>query len=342
MPDVAIHGSITGEAIKKSYQKSMSQAYGGRADAEKFMIVFFDGFPSNQTALTAAANGLNKNGVKRIVLNLQDPRRIVEPNDIQKTNFKLAANPSSDAYSGSAADNGFIEETVKKLISGFDDLCPKPPAPAPEKKKCDLADIVFIVDVSASTRTAEWANAMHVVDYVSSNAFGHFGNETQIGLLSYARATHGNFALKAGNSKAAVTDLVAKSSVEYLGRSTATSNALKYARDVSFSAAHSRRNSTAKMIVLLYDGVSRSAYWVKQESEKNVDAGIESIVVGVPGHSMSERSQTEYQAISNNNNDLKILVSSWQGVATKVSAALQKICAKGSGSAGAGVPGTKK
>ncbi|XP_078584665.1 IgGFc-binding protein-like [Branchiostoma floridae x Branchiostoma japonicum] len=150
------------------------------------------------------------------------------------------------------------------------------PAAAPTAA-CEMqADIVFVVDGSASIP----ANEFEKVKTFLNNVVGHFDispTATQVGVVQYSTSPQQEFALNAHSSLVSLQQAI--SNIAVISRGTSTGSALTFARDQALTAANGARPGVPKIVVVVTDG--RSGDDVILPSENLHNDGVITFAIGV-------------------------------------------------------------
>ncbi|XP_060600216.1 uncharacterized protein LOC132753729 isoform X4 [Ruditapes philippinarum] len=148
------------------------------------------------------------------------------------------------------------------------------------------ADIVFILDASGSVGATNF-NKMLVFVNKLVDGFPVGPTETHIGLITFDSKTYLQFHLNKFTSKADIKRAV--TATKYTSGTTHTGDAIKYARQTSFSVQNGMRPNAAKIAIIVTDGQSNSAAATSSEAALLRKAGITVFSIGVgSGAKLSE------------------------------------------------------
>ncbi|WAR12942.1 CO6A6-like protein, partial [Mya arenaria] len=140
------------------------------------------------------------------------------------------------------------------------------------------ADIVFILDASGSVGASNFQKMLGFVNTLV-DGFPIGPTQTHIGLLTFDTKVYNQFHLNKYNDKTAIKNAV--TSTQYTSGTTHTAEAIKYARETSFSAANGMRANVAKVAIIVTDGKSNNAAATASEAASLRAHGITVFAVGV-------------------------------------------------------------
>ncbi|XP_052786251.1 cartilage matrix protein-like [Mya arenaria] len=140
------------------------------------------------------------------------------------------------------------------------------------------ADIVFILDASGSVGASNFQKMLGFVNTLV-DGFPIGPTQTHIGLLTFDTKFYNQFHLNKYNDKTAIKNAV--TSTQYTSGTTHTAEAIKYARETSFSTANGMRANVAKVAIIVTDGKSNNAAATASEAASLRAHGITVFAVGV-------------------------------------------------------------
>ncbi|XP_021364449.1 uncharacterized protein LOC110457477 [Mizuhopecten yessoensis] len=186
------------------------------------------------------------------------------------------------------------------------------------------ADIVFILDSSGSVGTANFQKMLQFVR-TTAQGFDIGPNGVEVSVITFSDKPHLEFHLNKYHDKNSVLNAI--SNVHYITGGTNTADALKYARETSFTAANGVRPNSAKIAIVITDGKSNSAGATANEANLLRNDGVTVFSVGVGAgpktselNSMATDPDNQHVFVVNNFDALTQIKSTLQQKACEVKA----------------------
>lgn len=145
---------------------------------------------------------------------------------------------------------------------------------------CDnkVADIVFLLDTSASIREEDFDKQVVFVEHiVNTLPVGETGVHVAVSTFGSDVATH--FYLNSHYNKNNLLDAIGR--IRYRGGKTDTGRAIKHARKVLYSEKHGGRNGVEQVLIVITDGYSTDFNDTLMEASMCRSLGIKLISIGV-------------------------------------------------------------
>ncbi|KAH3775135.1 hypothetical protein DPMN_176532, partial [Dreissena polymorpha] len=140
------------------------------------------------------------------------------------------------------------------------------------------ADIVFILDASGSVGAPSFNKMLQFVNKMI-DGFPIGAADTHIGVVTFDTKVYNQFHLNKFTDKAAIQAAV--TAITYTGQTTHTDEAIKYARETSFSAANGMRGNAAKIAIIVTDGQSNNPAATASEAALLRQQGVTVFAIGV-------------------------------------------------------------
>ncbi|XP_033755763.1 cartilage matrix protein-like [Pecten maximus] len=196
---------------------------------------------------------------------------------------------------------------------------PTPTTPSPG---CGVvpADIVFILDSSGSVGSANYQKMLQFVQNMVQG-FTIGPNETEIAVVTFSNKPKLEFHLNKYHDKQSIVNAI--SNIGYVAGGTNTADALKYARETSFTTANGKRPNAAQIAIVITDGMSNSAGATATEAAQLRGDGITVFSVGVG----SGPKTTELNAMATDPDNQHVFVVNNFDALTQIKGTLaQKAC----------------
>ncbi|XP_062581120.1 collagen alpha-4(VI) chain-like [Saccostrea cucullata] len=253
--------TYTDKALSYAETTSFLPQNGGRADAEKIVIVLTDGQSSSHSKTLLQAQSLHSSGVEVIAVGIGN----------SVSNSELEAIASDQAHVFQVQDFDLLHTIQNQLTNA---ACQQ----AALHCQSAVADIVFAIDSSSSISSTDFSKQMiFIKNLVRQYNVG--SNETQFSVVSFDSRVHPEFQLNKYQSKTQV--LGALSGIRHHYGSTHTGDALEYIANTTFTPANGGRPGVERWVIVLTDGSSTSPTATVAAADKLHKMGIEVISIGV-------------------------------------------------------------
>ncbi|KAM4736112.1 collagen alpha-6(VI) chain-like isoform 2-T3 [Anableps anableps] len=257
-------GTETGRALT-DVSRYFSEAQGGRPKLRQNLVVIT--FNEATDEVKGPAEALRKKGVFIYSIG------VVNGNYTQL----LEISGSSDRV---------INEVTVDLISEVDSiLALKFCDPYRDCKKIEKADIMFLVDGSASIGQSFRSMQLFMESVVNRTIVSR--DSTRFGAILYSDEPEMKFTLKSYNSRAAVNNAI--KALVLLNANTYTSKALNYSLQY-FSEKHGgrRRLGVPQVLMVITDGNAHDHEYLKRDSDALRENGITVLSIGVKNAEMDQ------------------------------------------------------
>ncbi|XP_068092359.1 collagen alpha-4(VI) chain-like [Hyperolius riggenbachi] len=251
-------GTMTGAALQDTLPY-FSSARGGRPNTKQYLIIITDGESQDQVAKPAAE--MRKKGVDIFaigVLNANHSQLL----EIAGRQDRVSLEDNFDALA-------FLNKQIMFEICNPKDDC----------KRTEVADIIFLVDASASITVSQFKITQRFMEAVVNNSM--VGKENvQFGVVTYSTTPEEQFSLNSYSTKAEVRKAIYD--LKRLKGLTYTATALEYTHG-QFDPVYGGRTGVAHIIILITDGATTKEDRPKLDTVPQAlrDNGIIIFAVGV-------------------------------------------------------------
>lgn len=145
-------------------------------------------------------------------------------------------------------------------------------------KRKSVADIVFVLDASASIHQEQFEQQLEFVDNVI-DTFPISDDEIRVGLITFSYLVYPAFDLNTYTNTSSLKNGI--HTARYAGEGTHTADAIKYTREIMFSKDHGRRITAQPIMIIVTDGISENKTATASEAKLAKLHGIKILVVGV-------------------------------------------------------------
>ncbi|XP_074652073.1 collagen alpha-6(VI) chain-like [Tubulanus polymorphus] len=199
------------------------------------------------------------------------------------------------------------------------------PGPVGPPPKCSKIDVLIGCDASGSISASDWSVMMKMVTETVKLLFGAKKN-IRVGFYAFAVKPSLLVPLSKGLNAADVEKVISADKPRRLGYGTATSRMLRDASINGFNTDNGARNDSSKVMIVVYDGVSRSANWVKAAADELAAKGVMNIAVATPGVGNAK----EFDYIAGKTGDKFVNSTAgknkWDGYPAKIVELVDKVC----------------
>ncbi|XP_055870277.1 collagen alpha-1(XIV) chain-like [Biomphalaria glabrata] len=272
--------TYTSKALKFARENMFGPQHGGRADAERVLIVLTDGRSYNTTSTVQEASLCKQQGIAVFAIGV---------GNADEGELKAMANFPAEKYMYYV--NGF--QALASLQSTLlDSTCGTSKQIYNDENKdslqCDLpcsgraADIVFVIDESYSIGGDTFNSVMlpFLQQVVHHLDVGPYQQQIRVGALAFGTFPRMLFRLNAFTDKSRLVSAISK--IRYVGGDSNINTALAFAKDQMLGRlVKGVRGGATPVIVLLTDGKSENRQATVSQAEAARQCGIEIFAVGV-------------------------------------------------------------
>ncbi|CAN2389704.1 von Willebrand factor type A domain, partial [Pristimantis euphronides] len=251
-------GTMTGVALQDALPY-FSSANGGRPNIKQYLIIITDGESQDEVAEPAAA--IRKYGVDIYAIGVLNANN---------TQLKEITGQEDRVFFEDSFDTiAFLNKIIIFEICNPTDAC----------KKTEVADIIFLVDVSISITLSQFTNMQRFMEAVVNDSVVGEDN-VRFGAVSYSTTPKEEFSLNAYSTKSDVQKAIYE--IERTRGLTYTATALEYTQS-RFDPAYGGRPNINDIVILITDGATSPADKAKLETIPQTlrDNGISIFAVGV-------------------------------------------------------------
>ncbi|KAH9523796.1 Collagen alpha-5(VI) chain [Bulinus truncatus] len=272
--------TYTFRALKFVRENMFGTQNGGRAEADRVLIVLTDGRSYNTTWTLLEADRCRQQGITIFAVGVgsADERELrgVASSPAEKFMFYVSDFQALESIKNVITENTCgTDRQVYFDESSFDQPCS---VPCTQR----AADIILIIDESFSIGGDTFYDEVlpFLQDVVSSLDVGPDEHQAHVGALAFGTFARILFRLDTYKDKNRLISAISR--IRYVGGNTNINTALKTARDLMLRrSAKGVRAGASQVIVLLTDGQSDNWRATIKEAEATRDAGIEIFAVGV-------------------------------------------------------------
>ncbi|XP_018418248.1 PREDICTED: collagen alpha-6(VI) chain-like [Nanorana parkeri] len=258
-------GTLTGAALQNALPY-FSSARGGRSKTKQYLIIITDGESSDPVAKPAAA--IRSKGVDIYAIGVLDANN-TQLLEIAGKQDRVFLEESFDALA-------FLNKQIMFEICSPEDSC----------KRTEVADIIFLVDASASITVSQFKIMQRFMEAVVNDSV--VGKENvQFGVVTYATTPAEKFSLNAYSTKPEVRKAI--HDLKRLKGLTYTATALEYTQQ-RFNTIYGGRLGVTRIIILITDGATTAEDRPKLDTvpQSLRDNGTIIFAVGVGGAKREE------------------------------------------------------
>ncbi|KAG9476083.1 hypothetical protein GDO78_002913 [Eleutherodactylus coqui] len=251
-------GTMTGVALENTLPY-FTAANGGRPNTKQYLIIITDGEAQDEVAQPAAA--IRKHGVEIYAIGVMDA------NNTQL--LEIAGQEDRVYFEDSFDTIAFLHKIIIFQICNPKDSC----------KQAEVADIIFLVDVSISITVPQFDSMQRfMIAVVNDSVVGK--DNVRFGAVSYSTTPQEEFSLKAYSTKSDVWKAIYE--IKRQRGLTYTATALEYTQG-RFDPAYGGRPNVNDIIILITDGVTSPQDRPKLNTVSQTlrDNGIAIFAVGV-------------------------------------------------------------
>eukprot|EP00079_Xenopus_tropicalis_P026917 XP_012820989.1 PREDICTED: collagen alpha-6(VI) chain-like isoform X2 [Xenopus tropicalis] len=227
-------GTLMGEALKYTLPY-FSASKGGRVNTKQYLIVITDG--EAQDAVGNPAKAIRDHGVIIYAIGVQ------QANNTQL--LEIAGKQEQVYYEDSFDSLAFLNKNIMFEICNPQESC----------KKTEVADIIFLLDASASITRGEFRLMQRFVEAVVNDSLVGKDN-VQFGAVVYGTNPAEQFSLNTYSTKLDI--LKAVFSLPQVSGYTYTAKALEYTR-IRFGTSYGGRPGISHILILVTDGATTEA-----------------------------------------------------------------------------------
>ncbi|XP_041423473.1 collagen alpha-6(VI) chain-like isoform X1 [Xenopus laevis] len=227
-------GTLMGEALKYALPY-FSASKGGRVNTKQYLIVITDG--EAQDTVEKPAKAIRDHGVIIYAIGVQ------QANNTQL--LEIAGKQEQVFYEDSFDALAFLNKNIMFEICNPQEAC----------KKTEVADIIFLLDASASISRGEFRLMQRFVEAVVNDSLVGKKN-VQFGVVVYGTNPAEQFLLNTYSTKA--DTLKAVFNVSQVSGYTYTAKALEYTR-IRFGSSYGGRSGIPHILILITDGATTNA-----------------------------------------------------------------------------------
>ncbi|WAR18708.1 CO6A3-like protein [Mya arenaria] len=268
----------TDKALEFVRSTSFSPLHGARLGVPKILVVMTDGQSTSPTLTAQQAHILHFSDIKVISIGIGS--------GVVKTELASIATNAQHVFTVPSFDS---LQTIQTEIRSAACTCVEKCTSCTQK----TADVVFVLDTSGREGGVNFDKQLQFVANVT-NSFDIGPSNIQVSVVTFGTHAYNEFFLNDYGDRPSLQTAI--NNITYRGGTTNTAEALNFVSTNSFKAENGGRcGAVVRLVVVLTDGNSNSAYSTQTAANHLHALGVRVISVGIGAHV----SQTELIHIAN-------------------------------------------